>query len=189
MKVRDAIMNRRSIRKFTQTPVNYEDLTDLVLCATMAAYPANRQPLKFAIITEKLDEVFACTKWAGYLSDGTPKEGERPTAYIAILGDTSIKKEFQVETGAAGMTLLLAAEEKGLSACWLGALNREELSKILNLPEDIRMLDLIALGYGAQKSVAEPVRDGNIKYYLDEEGTLHVPKRTLDETLIKERFA
>ena len=87
------------------------------------------------------------------------------------------------------MTLLLAAEEKGLSSCWLGALNREELSKILNLPEDIRMLDLIALGYGAQKSVAEPIRDGNIKYYLDEEGILHVPKRTLDETLIKERFA
>lgn len=189
MKVYDAIMQRRSIRKFTQTPVSPEDLTELVACAAKAAYPANLQPLKFVIITERLEQVFACTKWAGYLEDGTPKEGERPTAYIAILGDTAIKKEFQVETGAAGMTILLAAEEKGLASCWLGAINREKLSEILNLPEQLEMLDLIALGYGAQQSVAEPVKDGNIKYYMDQDGIIHVPKRTLEEIVIKERFA
>ena len=183
MKVYDAIMSRRSIRKFTQTPVKTEDLTELVKAAAMAAYPANLQPLKFAMITENLDEVFACTKWAGYLEDGAPKEGERPTAYLAILGDSTIKKEFQVETGAAGMTILLAAEEKGLAACWLGALNRGKLSEILDLPEHLKMLDLIALGYGAQESVAEPAKDNNIKYYMDENGILHVPKRSLDEVL------
>lgn len=185
MTVYETIMNRRSIRKFAPKAVGYEDLTDLVRAASFAAYPANLQPLKFAIVTEDLDAVFACTKWAGYLKDGAPKAGERPTAYLAILGDKTIKQEFGTEVGAAGMTILLAAEEKGLASCWLGALNRERLSELLALPPHLELLDMIALGYGAQKSVAEVMQDGNLRYYEDADGVIHVPKRSMDEVLWK----
>lgn len=187
MNILDAIFNRRSIRKFTQQPIESEDLKELVLCASLAAYPANLQPLKFAIVTEETEreQLFACTKWAGYLTDGSPKEGERPTAYIVMLGDSSIKanSDFQVETGAAGTTILLAAMEKGLAGCWLGALSRDGIRELLALPENLHVTDVIALGYPAQHSVPAEMEDGNVKYYMDETGTIHVPKRPLDEIL------
>ena len=189
MNVYDAIMNRRSIRKFKQENIPVEDLEKLVKAASMAAYPANVQPLKFAIISGKptTDEIFECTRWAGYLQDGAPKTDERPTAYIAILGDKNIKKgtDFQVENGAAGTTIILTALEMGIASCWLGALNRDRIKEILALPENLTVLDLISLGYGAQNSSAVEMKDGDIKYYLDENGDLKVPKRSLEEVLYK----
>ena len=186
MRVYDAIINRRSIRKFSQTPILQEDLLELVRCAGMAAYPGNVQPLKFALVTDetKCEELFACTKWAGYLENGTPEEDKRPTAYLVILGDTEIKKgDMQVEVGAAGMTVTLAAFEKGIATCWLGALKRDSIAEILELPEHLVVKDVVAMGYPAQKSRPVEVKDGSIKYYLDEDGVLNVPKRSLDEIL------
>lgn len=187
MKVYDAILQRRSIRKFTQEPIPQELLEKLVDAARMAAYPANMQPLKFAILkgTELCNRVFPCTKWAGYLPDAAPKAGEEPTAYLAILGDKEIKNgtDFQVENGAAGMTILLAALEMGLGACWLGALDRTKLTEIMALPENLVVLDLVALGYPAQESCAEDRQGEDIKYYMDASGKMHVPKRSLCEVL------
>ena len=186
MRVYDAIMNRRSIRKFSQTPILHEDLLELVRCAGMAAYPANLQPLKFALVTDEKEckELFACTKWAGYLENGTPEEAKRPTAYLVMLGDTNIKKgDMQVEVGAAGMTITLAALEKGIATCWLGALQREKIAEILALPEHLEVKDVIAMGYPAQKSRPVAMKDGNVKYDLDEDGVLNVPKRSLEEIL------
>ena len=99
MTVYEAIMNRRTIRKFTQEPLKRDDRLKLVDCARMAAYGANAQPLKFRIVDDKdtMDKIFPKTKWAAMLEDGTPAEDERPTAYIAVIGDTSIKKTFETD--------------------------------------------------------------------------------------------
>ncbi len=187
MNIYDAIQNRRSIRKFTQEPIARETLSMMVDCARMAAYPMNLQPLRFAILDDPmvLPEVFSCTKWAGYLENGTPKEEERPTAYILILGDMGIKAngEFQVETGAAGTTMTLAATGAGIASCWLGAIDRKRLREILHLPENLKVLDMIALGYPAQQSQAVPMEDGDHKYYLSRECVLQVPKRSLEDVL------
>ena len=187
MQVYDAIMNRRSIRKFQQMPIEKEALLKLVDCARMAAYPMNYQPLKFMVIDDaaELEQVYPCTRWAGFLEDGFPKEEERPVAYILMLGDKNIKAsgDFQVETGAAGTTMALAATELGIASCWLGALNRDRLRESLGIPEHLTILDLIALGYPAQKSQAVPMQNNDFKYYLNEEKILQVPKRSLDEVL------
>ena len=128
MNVYDAIMKRRTIRKFEQKTVSEDNLVKLVDCARVAAYGANVQPLKFMIVnnSEILQKIYPMTKWAGYLADGAPKEDERPAAYIAILGDSSIKsnKMYEVEAGAAVTTMML---EAGLGTCWLGAIQRDEI--------------------------------------------------------------
>lgn len=187
MNVYDAIMQRRTIRKFRQDKIDKAQLVKLVDCARMAAYGANLQPLKFAVIDndEKLKELFPMTKWAGYLENGTPKENERPTAYIAVLGDKSLKASdsYEVEAGAAVTTMMLAAEEMGLASCWLGAIKRDEIKAALSLDENLSVVYLLALGYPLQKS--EPVEFvGDVKYYLDGE-TLKVPKRSLNEVMIE----
>lgn len=189
MNVYDAVMKRRSIRKFEQKKIKKDDLIKLIDCARVAAYGANAQPLKFAVIDEKskLDEIFPFIKWAAYLADGAPKEGERPAAYIAVLGDSAIKASntFEVEAGAAVTTMMLEAVELGLSSCWLGAINRDEIKKALKLPESLSVVYLLALGYGAQESKAVEMENGDVKYFLDENKVINVPKRNLEEIIVK----
>lgn len=181
MDVSKALLKRRTIRKFTQEKLNIEDLKQLIEYARLAAYPANLQPLKFAIITDDkmLSDIFPHTKWAGYLPEtGTPKEDERPTAYIAILGDKSLKSSFEVEAGAAVTSMMLGAFEKGIASCWLGAINRPELMNIFKLSEeDFSLVYLLALGYPKQKSQSCDMTD-SIKYFEDENKVINVPKRT-----------
>lgn len=187
MNVYDAIMSRRTIRKFKQDKIDKNDLIKLVDCARMAAYGANLQPLKFAVIDDesKMNEIFPFIKWAGYLEDGAPKENERPRAYIAVLGDKTLKASdtYETESGAAVTTMMLAAEEMGIASCWLGAIQRDKIKKALALDDNLKVVYLLALGYPMQKS--EPVEFvGDVKYYLDGE-TLKVPKRSIDEVLVK----
>lgn len=71
MNVYDAIMKRRTIRKFEQKAVSEDNLVKLVDCARVAAYGANVQPLKFMIVnnSKTLQKIYPMTKWAGYLAD------------------------------------------------------------------------------------------------------------------------
>ena len=134
---------------------------------------------------EMTGKVFPLTKWAGYLPDGAPKDDERPAAYIAILGDISIKKEFQVDAGAAAATITLAALGYSLGSCWLGAIKRDEIMDVLALDKSrFSLLYLVALGYPNQESDTVDMSDNDVKYFEDESGKIHVPKRTLDEVLI-----
>jgi len=186
MEVSKALLERRTIRKFTQKKISQNDLTDLIEYARLAAYPANIQPLKFAIITDEalLEKVFPNTKWAAYLADGTPKEGECPTAYIAVLGDKTLKDSFEVEAGAAITSMMLGAWDKGIASCWFGSINRKNIMEILELSEDTySLLYVLALGYPAQKSQTCELTD-SIKYFEDENKIINVPKRSIDEILV-----
>ena len=189
MNVYDAIMKRRTIRKFEQKAVSEDNLVKLVDCARVAAYGANVQPLKFMIVnnSETLQKIYPMTKWAGYLADGAPKENERPAAYIAVLGDSSIKsnKMYEVEAGAAVTTMMLEAVEMGLGTCWLGAIQRDEIKKLLKLDENLDVVYLLAVGYPKQESKIVDMKDNDVKYYEDENGVINVPKRSLEEILIK----
>lgn len=189
MNVREAIEKRRTIRKFTSRVIDKAELHELIDCARLAAYGANLQPLKFKTITgEEAEKVFPYTKWAGYLPDGTPKEGERPNAYIAILGDCEIKKndDFGVDAGAAITNMMLRATELELATCWFGSIDRKAICEILNIPENLKLLYILAVGEAAQKSVACDMKDGNVRYFLDEEETINVPKRSLEEIIIED---
>lgn len=186
MQVYEAIMQRRTIRKFTQVPVPESALLRLIDCARMTAYAANVQPLKFGIITDSAlrEKIFPLTKWAGYLTDAAPLPAERPTAYIAILADHRLKSgNCLVEAGAAEAIISLEAEELGLASCILGALAFKPLTELLKLPTDIELIHLVALGYPAQKSQAVPIQK-DVKYYLQPDGTLCVPKRSMEEILL-----
>ena len=190
MNVREAIEKRRTIRKFQQTEIDSATLHELIDCARLAAYGANMQPLKFMAVnnSEKVSAIFPLTKWAGYLTDGTPRDGEQPTAYIAILGDTEIKKNaaFEVDAGAAVTNMMLRATELELGTCWLGAIDREKISSVLNLPENLKILYLLAVGVPMQKSQICDMENGNVKYFEDENGTINVPKRSLEEIIVGE---
>ncbi|ORJ59262.1 nitroreductase family protein [Geothermobacter hydrogeniphilus] len=186
---KDIVLKNRSYRRFREdATIEEQDLRELVNLARLTASGANRQPLKYLLSNtpEKNGRIFPHLHWAGYLQDWPgPAAGERPSAYIVILGDTSIARGFGCDHGIAAQTILLGAVEKGWGGCIMGAINRDALRKALNIPEQFEILLVLALGKPVEEVVIEPVpADGNVKYWRDEKGTHHVPKRALEEIIL-----
>ena len=186
--LKDLIMKSRSYRRFDETvAVPMETLRELVELARICPSAANRQPLKFKLVNdaETNASIFECLAWAGYLTDwGGPQEGERPTAYIFLLGDTQIAQGFEVDEGIMAQSMMLGAVEKGFGGCMLGAINRVKLRELLDIPEHLGILLVLALGKPAETVVIDPIEDGDIKYWRDDEDVHHVPKRSLDELIV-----
>jgi nitroreductase len=186
----DLIAKNRSYRRFDEScAISESTLRELVDFARLSATGANVQPLKFLLSHEAATNaaIFPSLAWAGYLKDWVgPAEGERPSAYITILGDKDVSGGFGVNHGIAAQSILLGAVEKGLGGCMLGAIKRDQLRDALKLPEQYDILLVIALGKPTEDVVVEDVgSDDDIKYYRDEQGVHHVPKRTLDDLILK----
>lgn len=179
----EKIISRRTIRKYTQKSVPEEILSKCVDAARLSPSGANRQPLKYILVNDEklLGRVFSTLSWAGYLPDYKPSEEEMPRAYIVLLLDKNIRSDPGHDAGIAAMSISMVAYDEGLGSCILGAVNRGRLREILNVPDGLVIVLVVALGYPAENSVVDKVRDGDIKYWLDQEGVLHVPKRDLQD--------
>lgn len=190
--LKDLISKNRSYRRFIQeAQVSMETLRELVDLAHLSPSAANRQPLKYFLsnTAEINSKIFPCLAWAGYLPEWPgPEEGERPAAYLIMLGDSRITSNYFCDHGIAAQSILLGAVEKGLGGCIIGAVNREKLRENLGLPSHFEILQVIALGKPKENVVIDPLAaGGDIKYWRDQNGVHHVPKRDLDELIINFR--
>lgn len=188
--IADLVKRNRSCRRFRENrPISPETLESLVDLGRLSASAANRQPLKYILSCDPRvnAKIFPCLAWAAYLKDWPgPAEGERPSGYIVILGDTAISTDFWCDHGIAGQSMLLGACEQGLAGCFIGAINREKLRAVLEIPESYKIMLVIALGEPAEKIVIESTApDGSIKYWRDKNDVHHVPKRPLSEIVLK----
>lgn len=181
------ILKRRTIRKFEQRKIDRETLLGCVNAARLAPSGANLQPIEYIVVTEGLEKVFGCTRWASYLDNGTPGPGERPVAYVVMLINKDISSHAKYDVGLAAGNIILTALERGIASCLLGALDRDTLMKILDVPGNYAIELVIALGYPKQESVEDELKQ-DVKYWLDEKGVLHVPKRKLRDILHEEGF-
>ena len=186
------VRRTRSYRRFQEEfPITLDVLKEQVNLARLSASASNLQPLKYILSTdsETNAEIFPTLGWAGYLVgwDG-PVEGERPAAYVVILGDTGIRKAFGCDHGIAAQSIMLGITEQGFGGCMIGSINRDKLRNVLEIPEHLEILLVLALGKPKEKVVLEDVgEDGDIKYYRDGQDVHHVPKRALVELIIDQR--
>jgi nitroreductase len=189
MSLKDLVYRTRSYRRFKESHrIALKTLEGLIDLARMSASAANRQPLKYLICNspEFCERIFPSIAWAAYLKDWNgPLPGERPSAYIIILGDKSITESFSVDHGIAAQSIMLGATEAGLGGCMIASINREALRKELKIPERFDILLILALGKPAEKILIEKIEDNDVKYWRDEQDNHHVPKRQLDELIIK----
>ena len=186
----DLILKNRSYRRFDESErIPAETLRSLVDLARLGASSSNVQPLKFLLSNdpEKNAKIFETLAWAGYLKDWSgPVEGERPSAYIVILGDKDISTRFRVNHGIAAQSILLGATEKGLGGCMVGSIQRDKLREHLKLADRFEVLLVVALGRPVEQVIIEETgSDGDIKYYRDANNVHHVPKRPLEEIILE----
>jgi nitroreductase len=187
--MRELITRNRSYRRFDEGhAIDAAVLRELVDYARLSASAANLQPLKYILSNtpKKNSVIFPCLGWAAYLKDWPgPREGQRPSAYIVVLGDTAVSKTFGCDHGIAAQSILLGAAERGLGGCMIGAIQRNKLREALNIPRKLEILLVIALGKPAEEvRIEEMGQDSKVEYWRDEEGVHHVPKRSLDDIIL-----
>lgn len=189
MDLAELILKCRTYRRFDESfRVEYSTLEQLVDLARLSPSGANRQPLKFLLINSREDceRVFPSTIWAAYLKDWPgPEPGERPSAYIIILGDKSIADTFGVDHGIAAQSMMLGAVEIGLGGCMIASIRKEELRRELDIPEGFEILLILAIGKPVETVVLDEIKDGDVRYWRDRYMVHHVPKRPLSELILK----
>lgn len=186
----ELLKKSRSIRSFKPgEKVSREMLLKMIETTRLCPSTANLQALKFRPVYEddECSSVLENIKWAGYLPEGTlPPKGHESTAYIIICLDREISTNavaFGKDTGICAQTMLLSATENGYGGCMIGSFNKENISKALSLPENLEIMLVLALGVPDEAPVTEDSR-GDIKYYR-RDGVQHVPKRTMEEIVVK----
>lgn len=184
----DLIKKNRSYRRFNQSrEIPLEHLALMVEAARYSASSRNIQPLKYYISNSiKTNSIiFPNLAWAGYLTDWDgPEEGERPSAYIIQLLDKNISATASCDHGITAQSILLQAVELGYGGCIVASVKREHLAAQLNLPYNLEILQIIALGEPVEEVVVDDLHDNGYKYWREENGKHHVPKRTLRELIV-----
>ena len=188
--IKDLIYQNRSYRRYYQDKIiPMETLEELVDLARHSACGANLQSLKYILSSDAATNelIFKRLGWAAYLKDWKgPVEGEKPAGYIVLLGDTTIHNNFFCDHGIACQSMLLGAVEKGLGGCILASINRKGLRKDLSIDDHFEILLVVALGIPRETVQLEYIKPGgDIKYWRDEKGVHHVPKRPLQEIIFR----
>jgi nitroreductase len=191
--IRELVTRTRTVRKFDEKRlVKEQDLLELLNVARLGGAARNAQQLRYRLVTEseEREQIFPLLGWAGYLSDWPgPEPGQRPGAYILCLLDrersSGRENEAHFDLGIASQNLLLAAAAQGIFGCRIGAFSPSKMANLFSLEARFHPLLVLALGYPAEKVRLEEVgSDGDIRYWRDDSGVHHVPKRSLDDILL-----
>lgn len=189
MKFEELLKKTRTYRRFyQQEKVEMNILKNVVANVSLAASPANLQPLQFILVNDEKtsNEIFPNLKWAGYLPDWPgPEPGEQPSAYIIMLGNRNKSSHIDWDYGIALQTILLSLTNKGLGGCAIAACDKTTLINTLKIPDELELTVVIAVGKPREEVVIDTIKDGNIKYWRDQNQVHHVPKRKVEELIFK----
>lgn len=155
MDVLSAIKGRRSIRKYSDKPVEEEKLLKVLEAARLAPSAKNEQNWKFIVVKdqetkEKLTEAI-----------GQPFVGEAPIILVNCGTETKSvmrggQPRYTVDLSIATAYMILEAYEQGLGTCWLGSYDEDKVKEILGIPEDVRVVAITPLGYSAESPAPKP---------------------------------
>jgi len=180
------ILRRRTIRFFKKGIITKGIIKKVINAARLAPSAANLQFIEYLAVNESSlnNEIFLSLKWGGYVFPRrVPDKNRMPSFYtVILLNKNRSKKPDLRDVGAAAQNILLSLACFGLGACWIANINRKRLRKILRIPRHFIIDSVIACGFAGEYPVLEE-RSNTIKYWLDKNNRLHVPKRPLKEIL------
>lgn len=191
--MKNLIEKTRTFRRFHQEyHIDTDLLHELIDMARMGGSARNSQPWQYMVVndTKTCGKIFPHLGWAGYLADWKgPVSGERPSAYIICLLNRQrligSEAEAQFDLGIATQNILLGAMQHGIGGCRIASIGAG-LGRLFVIPDHLKISLVIGLGKPKEKVFLEECDDNSsIKYWRDEEGVHHVPKRTLASCLVE----
>ncbi len=188
---KELLLASRSYRSFDESiRISDEQLTDWIAHTRYCPSSVNLQMLKYRIVTKQTecDLILKNTRWAGKLKNITlPPSGHAPVAYIVICSDDTVVSNaasFQKDVGICAQTILLAACESGFGGCMLGSFGTN-IQSLLNLPDECTPQLVLALGRPAETvQIIDALPDSSVTYYRTN-GIHYVPKRSVEELILK----
>jgi nitroreductase len=153
----ELLRTRRSIRRYRPDPVPDEMLEQILEAGRLAPSASNRQPWHFVVVRDQaiLKEV---AQHAAYYFLRWAHVAEAPLLII-LCGEAKnrLYRQFLHEDiGLAGGQMMLQAKALGLGTCWLGGVDRKAIGDILKLPEDVRVIGLLTVGFPAEEPPPTP---------------------------------
>lgn len=146
----ERIKSRRSIRKFTSEPISDAIVDQILTACVWAPSGKNNQPWKFAVVKnrELLKSLAGLTHYSKII--------ENAPCCIAVFLDHALSYDRTKDCQAIGaciQNMLLTIHDMGLGAVWLGEIlrNKEKVSELLNVPSNLELMAVIALGHSAEK--------------------------------------
>lgn len=155
MSVLEIIKSRKSIRKYSSKEIEYEKLAAILEAGRLAPSWKNKQCWKFILVKNK-EKIHQLALKAGFISKANFFIKDAPVV-IAVCanpkdsGFMNGQHYYLVDSAIAFQQMMLAAWEMGIGSCWLGAFNEKNVKKILQIPENIKVVALSPFGYPAEK--------------------------------------
>lgn len=149
MTVQEAIEQRFSVRSYQDQPVEEEKLRKLLEAARLAPSAGNRQEWRFVVVQDE-----ATRQKLGEAANGQTFVGEAPVVIVGCAeGGEHVMScgqlSYAIDVAIAMEHIALQAIEEGLGTCWIGAFNEEQVRRVLGIPGDVRVVELMPLGYPA----------------------------------------
>ena len=197
MNVYEAILKRRSIRRFKNKVVPYEVLEKCIDAARLAPSGRNQQLCEYIVINdaEVLPGIFENIGGSAKLppDKGGPRPEQSPKAYTIILinkileGEANRRRVTLIDVGLAAENIMLTALEQGIGTCPILMFNEKDFKLILKIPDGYDIALVIAMGYPDESPVADIATDST-NIWVDEKGLRHVPKKKLADIIHRNRF-
>ncbi|WP_458401362.1 nitroreductase family protein [Candidatus Avelusimicrobium sp.] len=169
MELEQVILNRRSVRKYLEKPVEKEKIEACLQAALLAPSACNSQPWHYIVIDDpKVKEAFCKEVFTGVYA--MSKWAEKAPVLVAVVSDRGNftsrignffrRTEFYlVDQGISGEHFVLRAHDLGLGTCWIGWLNSDKAEKFFKLPKGKKIEHLISVGYPAEAPAPRPRKD------------------------------
>jgi nitroreductase len=158
MDVFEAIKKRRSVRSYLDKPVEEEKLSEILEAARLAPSASNRQEWRFVVVRDKTKkkELSIAAKGQKFL-----EEAPIVIACLAVTDNhimTCGQPCYPIDVAIAIDHITLAAVSLGVGTCWIGAFYEEEVKKILDIPKEIKVVELLCIGYPKDDSINQKER-------------------------------
>ena len=167
MNVIDSIKMRKSVRTFLDKPVENEKLIQILDAARLAPSAFNRQRWRFLIVRDIQTRAELIKR-----AKIPPFVGKAPIIIVACAKTDSCMMRYgqpcyPIDVAIALDHITLAAVEFGLGSCWISSFDENKVKQILKIPEEIRIIALMLLGYSSDPSIVDKQRlpiDQIVKY-------------------------
>jgi len=149
------IKTRRSTRKFAERPIPENDLHQILEAGRWAPSGANVQPWRFVVVTRR-DTLKAIAEACYHSAFKSRHVGEASVLVVICADPNAGTPTYALDCAIAGTNMTLMAHALGIGSCWIGAFEHDTLKTILNIPDGIEIIVLIAFGYPAHPTHTPP---------------------------------
>jgi nitroreductase len=156
MEFKDVITKRRSIRKYKSDPISKEDIEYVLEAARLSPSWANSQCWKFIVVTDPEVKEELAKAGNGWIAHA-------PVIIAACAdpirpGTKGDQQYYMLDIGISMEHLILAAADKGLGTCWIGAFDEAVAKSVLDVPDNMRVVALTPLGQPDEEPGPKPRR-------------------------------